>query len=81
MNWEQVEGNWLQLKGRIRQKWGKLTDDDLEIIAGKKDVLNGQLQEKYGLAKHIADKEIDSFARDIDDLKAEDEKSRTKTGP
>jgi uncharacterized protein YjbJ (UPF0337 family) len=49
--WDQVKGNWKQLKGRVREKWGLLTDDDLEQIAGQKDRLFGKIQEKYGEAK------------------------------
>jgi uncharacterized protein YjbJ (UPF0337 family) len=49
--WDQVKGNWKQLKGKVREKWGLLTDDDLEHIAGHKDRLVGKLQEKYGEAK------------------------------
>ena len=46
MNWDQVEGNWKLLKGKFREKWGKLTDDDLDVVAGKRDQLLGKLQEK-----------------------------------
>jgi uncharacterized protein YjbJ (UPF0337 family) len=46
MNWDQIEGNWKQLKGRFREKWGKLTDSDLEVVAGRRDHLLGKLQEK-----------------------------------
>ncbi|HUP49829.1 MAG TPA: CsbD family protein [Thermoanaerobaculia bacterium] len=49
--WDMVKGNWKQLKGRVREKWGLLTDDDLEQIAGHKDRLVGKIQEKYGEAK------------------------------
>ena len=48
MNWDQIEGNWKQVKGKFREKWGKLTDDDLDVVAGKRDQLLGKLQEKYG---------------------------------
>lgn len=49
--WDQVKGNWKQVKGKVREKWGLLTDDDLEHIAGHKDRLFGKIQEKYGEAK------------------------------
>ncbi|MBI4872018.1 MAG: CsbD family protein [Candidatus Riflebacteria bacterium] len=65
MNWDQIEGNWKQMMGHVRAKWGKFTNDDLELMAGKKDVLSGQLQERYGFAKHIAERELDSFARNL----------------
>jgi uncharacterized protein YjbJ (UPF0337 family) len=61
MNWDQVAGNWKQAKGTIKQKWGKLTDDDLTVINGKRDELAGRLQERYGLAKDQAEKEIDTW--------------------
>ncbi len=61
MNWDQVEGNWKQFQGKIKGKWGKLTDDDLDVGAGKRDQLIGKLQEKYGLSKEEAEKEISSW--------------------
>jgi uncharacterized protein YjbJ (UPF0337 family) len=59
VNGDQIEGNWKQLKGKFREKWGKLTDNDLEVIAGKRDHLFGKLQEKYGLKREEAEKELD----------------------
>ncbi len=61
MNWDALQGNWKELKGKIRSHWGKLTDDDLETIAGKKDMLLGRLQHRYGFHKEQAEREIDSF--------------------
>lgn len=58
MNWDQIEGNWKQFKGKVREKWGKLTDDELETIAGSKDRLVGALQEKYGVAKDEAERQL-----------------------
>ncbi len=63
MNKDTLEGNWLQLKGKVKEEWGKLTDDDLDIIAGKRDQLAGRLQERYGLAKDAAEKRIEEFER------------------
>jgi len=63
MNWDQVTGKWKQFKGQVKQKWGKLTDDDLDVIAGKRDQMCGKLQERYGYAKEQAEKEVDEFAR------------------
>jgi uncharacterized protein YjbJ (UPF0337 family) len=60
MNWDQVSGNWKQLKGHVKEKWGKLTDDDLEVIAGKRDQLIGKVQERYGITKEEAEKEFKS---------------------
>ncbi len=61
MNWDKIEGNWKQLKGTVKEKWGKLTDDDITIIAGKRELLAGKLQERYGFAKDQAHKELDEF--------------------
>jgi uncharacterized protein YjbJ (UPF0337 family) len=65
MNWDQLEGKWKQYKGEVREKWGKLTDDDLHIIAGKRDQLIGRLQERYGIAKEVAAREADEFVRNL----------------
>lgn len=61
MNKDQIEGNWTQFKGKVKEQWGKLTDDDLDIIAGKRDQLLGRIQERHGLAKEEAEKQLDSF--------------------
>jgi uncharacterized protein YjbJ (UPF0337 family) len=63
MNWDQVEGKWKQLKGSVKQKWGKLTDSDLDYIAGKRDEFTGRLQERYGLAKEEAQKQADEWLK------------------
>ncbi|HEX5035146.1 MAG TPA: CsbD family protein, partial [bacterium] len=57
-NWDQIEGNWKQFKGKVREKWGRLTDDELESIAGSKDRLVGALQEKYGVAMEEAERQL-----------------------
>ncbi len=59
MNWDIVQGNWTQMKGEARKAWGKLTDNDLEVVAGNKDKLVGKLQEHYGWAKNEAERNID----------------------
>ena len=61
MNWDRVEGNWKQLKGNVREQWSKLTDDDFEAVAGRKDQLSGKLQERYGMARDDADREIEAW--------------------
>ena len=61
MNWDIVEGNWLQFKGKVQQEWGNLTEDRLDVIAGKRDRLLGQLQESYGISKDIAEAKIKDF--------------------
>lgn len=65
MNWDQIAGNWKELKGKVRAKWGKLTDHDLTIVGGKKDQLAGILQQKYGYAKEQAEKELDAFTSSL----------------
>ncbi len=61
MNWDQIEGKWKGVTGKLRENWGKLTDDDFEQIAGKKDRLVGKLQERYGMEKDKAEKQLDHF--------------------
>jgi uncharacterized protein YjbJ (UPF0337 family) len=63
MNWDQVEGKWKQLKGSAKEKWGKLTDDDLDVIAGRQDKLVGKLQERYGIARDEAEKQCDAWLK------------------
>lgn len=67
MNWDTIKGNWKQMTGKVKAKWGKLTDDDLTTIAGKRDELAGKLQERYGYAKDQAEKELDDFTRTMND--------------
>lgn len=62
MNWDIVQGNWTQWKGRLKEKWGDLTDDDLQMLDGKKDQIAGKLQERYGLAKDDAERQLDDWA-------------------
>jgi len=57
MNWDQFEGKWKQMKGSVREQWGKFTDDDVDQIAGRRENLVGRLQERYGLAKEEAEKQ------------------------
>ncbi|RTF17992.1 CsbD family protein [Serratia marcescens] len=57
MNKDQADGNWKQLKGKVKEKWGKLTDDDLTVIEGKREQLVGKIQERYGYQKEAAEKE------------------------
>jgi len=62
MNWDQVEGKWKQIKGSAKDQWGKLTDDDLDQAAGKRDKLVGKIQERYGIAKEEAEKQVDEWS-------------------
>jgi uncharacterized protein YjbJ (UPF0337 family) len=67
MNWDRVEGNWKQVVGKARAQWGKLTDDDFNIVAGRREQLAGKIQERYGVAKEDADKQISEWIRKADD--------------
>ena len=66
MNWNQIEGKWDQVKGSIKEQWGKLTDDDLLVIKGNRDKLLGKLQEKYGYSQERVEQEVDEFATKAD---------------
>ena len=65
MNWDRVEGNWKQIAGKVKEKWGQLTDDDLTAIAGRRTRLAGKLQERYGYATEQAHKELDDFMKSL----------------
>lgn len=58
MNWDALKGNWTQLRGRIRMQWGKLTDDQLNVIEGRREVLLGKLQDAYGISAEEADRQV-----------------------
>jgi uncharacterized protein YjbJ (UPF0337 family) len=64
MNRDTMEGNWKQLKGKAKAQWGKLTDDDLDVAAGRAEELAGRIQERYGKSKEEARKEVDAFERE-----------------
>src|SRR5689334_24645916 len=61
MNWDRVEGNWKQFTGKVKEKWGKLTEDDLTTINGKQEQLVGRIQERYGVAKDEAQKQVNTW--------------------
>jgi uncharacterized protein YjbJ (UPF0337 family) len=65
MNWDRVEGNWKTFKGQVQQKWGKLTDDDVNVIEGKRSELSGRLQQRYGVAKDEAERQIDTWLKSV----------------
>lgn len=66
MNWDRIEGNWKQLKGKVHQQWGKLTDDDLDVIDGRREELAGRIQEVYGVSKDEAERQIERFSGSLD---------------
>jgi uncharacterized protein YjbJ (UPF0337 family)/sporulation protein YlmC with PRC-barrel domain len=65
MNWDTIEGNWKQLKGKVQKEWGKLTNDDVDVIEGQREILVGRLQERYGISREEAEKQADSWARTV----------------
>lgn len=65
MNWDRIQGNWQQFKGKVKVKWGELTDDELDVIEGNRDVLVGKIQERYGLAREQAEKEVAAWEREL----------------
>ena len=67
MNWDRIEGNWKQLTGRAKAQWGKLTNDDIEVIAGRRDQLAGKIQARYGIAKDEAEKQIVTWESKADE--------------
>jgi uncharacterized protein YjbJ (UPF0337 family) len=67
MNWDTVKGQWKQIRGRVREQWGDLTDDDLDRIEGKRDQLVGAVQKRYGVARDEADKQVRRFETSLSD--------------
>ena len=67
MNWERVEGNWKDLQGKMLQQWSKLTSDDLNQVKGRRDALLGKLQERYGIAREAAERQIEDWMRNVGD--------------
>jgi uncharacterized protein YjbJ (UPF0337 family) len=67
MNWDVIEGNWTLYKGHVKAQWGKLTNDYLDLIAGKRDQLAGKIQEAYGIGHDEADKQIKAFQKYLKD--------------
>ena len=63
MNWDQIKGNWKQIKGEAKQQWGKLTDDDLTRAEGDRDILVGRIQERYGIARDEAERQVSDWER------------------
>ena len=66
MNWDRIEGQWKQFKGQAQQQWGKLTDDDLDVIDGRREELAGRIQEVYGVSKDEAEKQIERFSYSLE---------------
>ena len=78
VNQDTMKGEIKQLRGKLRAKWGKLTDNDVELIAGKKDILIGRIQERYGHSKDEAERQVDAFYDELD--REENEERRMERG-
>jgi len=80
MNWDQTEGKWKQLKGSVKEQWGKLTDDDLTAINGSREKLVGKVQERYGIAKEEAQSKADDWLRTVRSTDDQTSPEKTHTG-
>jgi uncharacterized protein YjbJ (UPF0337 family) len=67
MNWDQIQGNWKQLTGKAKEQWGKLTDDDFNVVNGRREQLSGKIQERYGVLKEEAERQIADWERKASD--------------
>ncbi len=65
MNWDTIEGKWRDLKGQVKSRWGKLTDDDMAMLSGKKDQLVGKIQERYGVMRDEAELQVDDWLKKL----------------
>jgi uncharacterized protein YjbJ (UPF0337 family) len=78
MNWDRVAGKWKESKGKVREQWGKLTDDDLDIIAGRRDQLVGLIQRRYGIAHDEVERQVKQFENQWENEAQVDAKSDTR---
>ena len=67
MNWDRIQGNWKQLKGKVQQQWGHLTDDDIDVIDGRREELAGKIQERYGISREGADRQVRDWEHHVTD--------------
>ncbi len=65
MNWDDIEGQWKIMKGKVKEQWGDLTDDEIDMIGGKKDQLIGRIQKRYGMAREDAAHQVEEFERRV----------------
>ena len=80
MNWDRVEGNWKKFSGKVREQWGKLTDDDLDVIEGRRETLSGRIQEIYGISQDEAERQIQRFESSIPEDDSSGMSGRTQAG-
>jgi uncharacterized protein YjbJ (UPF0337 family) len=76
MNWDRIEGNWKQVTGKAKVQWGKLTDSDFEVVAGRREQLAGKIQERYGVAKEEAERQLTAWQNQANESWFEAEKKR-----
>jgi uncharacterized protein YjbJ (UPF0337 family) len=69
MNWDRIQGNWKQMKGELKTKWGKLTDDEFDVIAGQRDKLVGKIQERYGCTRDEAERQVKGWEDSYDETR------------
>jgi uncharacterized protein YjbJ (UPF0337 family) len=69
MNWDRIQGNWKQMKGELKTQWGKLTDDEFDVIAGQRDKLVGKIQERYGCTRDEAENQVKRWESNYDDTR------------
>jgi uncharacterized protein YjbJ (UPF0337 family) len=79
MNWDRIQGSWKQVSGQAKAQWGKLTDDDLEIVAGRREEMTGKIQERYGVAKEDAENQVAEWMRKATDAWFTTDADKTKT--
>jgi uncharacterized protein YjbJ (UPF0337 family) len=83
MNSDQLKGKWKQVKGSAKERWGKLTDDDIDVIAGQNEQLIGKIQERYGIAREAAEQQVEDWNSDLarqNDREARETEERRKAG-
>ena len=81
MNDDRMEGNWKQFKGKVKEQWGKLTDDDLDVIAGRRDQLLGRIQQRHGIARDDADRQVQDWERSHPGFRLEDTQPAASAAP
>ena len=83
MNWDRIEGSWKELQGKVRQQWGKFTDDEIDEIMGKREELAGHIQKAYGVSKDEAERQIEKFQKSLaeDRDPTSDKRSRDEERP
>jgi uncharacterized protein YjbJ (UPF0337 family) len=81
MNWDQLQGKWKQARGQVKEKWGRLTDDDLDVIDGRRQQLVGKIQEHYGIAKELAEQQAEEFVKTLQFEERQEEKAQRAGKP